>query len=87
MIHFLLINKLSYIPTVCEVCQIYKSHKLPFIISSNKAKDPFMIIHIDAWSLSPLISRNGYTWYVSFIDEHTHCTWIYFLKTKKDVKD
>jgi transposase InsO family protein len=30
-------------------------------------------------------SLSGYVYYVSFIDDFSHKTWIYFLKTKSEV--
>jgi hypothetical protein len=27
----------------------------------------------------------GYIYYVSFIDDHSHKTWVYFLKSKDEV--
>ena len=33
----------------------------------------------------PTTSLSGYVYYVSFIDEYSHKTWIYFLKRKDEV--
>lgn len=58
--YLLSLDKMSSIPIVCEVCQLSKSHKLPFIVSSNKARAPLMVTYIDVWGPSPLVSRNGF---------------------------
>ena len=33
----------------------------------------------------PSISLSGYEYYVTFIDDYSRNTWIYFLKTKSEV--
>jgi transposase InsO family protein len=33
----------------------------------------------------PSTSINGYVYYVSFIDDYSHKTWAYFLKSKDEV--
>lgn len=64
-------NKFSYVSIFCKICQLHKSYKLPFITFLHKEKVSLMIIHTDVWDPSPVVSRNGFGWYVSFIDEYT----------------
>lgn len=45
------------------------------------------VVHSDVWGSAPITSRSGFCWYVSFIDEFSRSTWIYFLRDKDDVKD
>jgi hypothetical protein len=33
----------------------------------------------------PSTSLNEYAYYVSFIDDYSHKTWVYFLKSKDEV--
>jgi hypothetical protein len=33
----------------------------------------------------PSTSLSGYVYYVSFIDDYSHKTWVYFLKSKDEV--
>lgn len=45
------------------------------------------LVHSDLWGPSPIISRNGCLYYVSFVDHFNRFTWIYLLKRKSDVAD
>ena len=59
--------------------------KKPFSSSDNKAKEILDIIHSDVCGPMTATSLSGYVYYVSFIDDFSRKTWIYFLKGKKEV--
>lgn len=61
-----------------------KSHKLPFNLSNSKVSKPLEIIHIDLWGPAPLISKQGFKYYVNFLDDYNRFNWIYPLKTKDE---
>ena len=42
-------------------------------------------MHYDVWGLTPVISIDGFHYYVLFIDHFTRFTWIYLLKSKSKV--
>ena len=42
-------------------------------------------VHSDVCGSMTTTSLNGYVYYVSFIDDYSHKTWIYFLKGKNEV--
>lgn len=44
-----------------------------------------MLIYTNVWGLSPIISKDGYRYYVSFIDHKTRYIWMYPMKLKLDV--
>lgn len=70
----------------CVDCSINKSHKLPFSqTSSLKATKPLEIVYSDVWT-SPLVSIDGFKYYVIFVDQFTHYIWFYPLWQKSDVK-
>lgn len=71
--------------TLCSSCLKAKCHKLPFTISETVTHHPLELIHTDLWGPSPVKSRNGFTYYVSFIDNFSRFTWLYLLKSKSDV--
>lgn len=79
-------NKISSFATSkCESCCLGKSHVLPFPIHYSHATAHFDVIHTDVWGIAPQLSRMGYKCYVTFIDDQSRYTWIYFLRLKSDV--
>ena len=51
----------------------------------TKTKGALELIHSDVCGPIPSISLSGYEYYVTFIDDYSKKTWIYFLKTKSEV--
>lgn len=76
-------NKISRL--VCDACQLGKSHKLPFPVSSTVYLKPLELVMSDLWGPSSSLSYKGFRYYATFVDAFTHFTWIYFLKNKSDV--
>lgn len=71
--------------SLCSSCCVSKSHRLPYSLSETTYSAPLELIHSDLWGSSPFVSRNGYCYYVSFIDQFNRYCWIYVLKRKSDV--
>ena len=59
--------------------------KNPFPSSDSKAKGIVDIIHSDVCGPMSAASLCGYLYYVSFIDDYSRKSWIYFLKSKDEV--
>jgi Reverse transcriptase (RNA-dependent DNA polymerase)/gag-polypeptide of LTR copia-type/GAG-pre-integrase domain len=74
-------NKLS----LCHNCCLAKAHRLPFSSSVISTSSPLELVHSDVWGPAPLISHNGFRYYVLFIDDYTCFTWIYFMKSKDEL--
>ena len=70
----------------CSACHINKTHKLPFLTSTVLSSELLEVIYSDVWS-SLIIPRDGYKYYVLFVDHFTKYMWIYPLKNKSDVHD
>ena len=62
-----------------------KNTKKTFPSSKRKAKGILEIIHSDVCGLMSSSSLRGYVYYVSFIDDFSRKTWIYFLKNKDEL--
>ena len=62
-----------------------KNVKSPFPSSDSKAKGILDIVHSDMCGPMTATSLSGYVYYVSFIDDYSRKTWIYFLKGKNEV--
>jgi transposase InsO family protein len=59
--------------------------KKPFPSSDSKTKGVLDLIHSDVCGPMSVTSLSGYAYYVSFIDDFSCKTWIYFLKNKDEV--
>jgi hypothetical protein len=70
---------------VCNGCAQGKNIKNPFPKRDIKTEGVLEIIHSYVCGPIPSSSISGYVYYVSFIDDYSHKTWIYFLKTKDEV--
>jgi len=42
-------------------------------------------VHTDVWGIAPVISHEHYRYFVTFIDDFTRFTWVYFLRSKSEV--
>lgn len=69
---------------ICEACQLGKNHKLYFLTTETKTSQILELIHTYLWGPSSVLSRDGYTYYISFIDDFSRYTWIYPLKLKPE---
>lgn len=58
--------------------------KLPFSSSDFVSSRPLERIHCDLWGPSPVVSPQGFRYYVIFIDNFSRFTWLYPLKLKSD---
>jgi transposase InsO family protein len=70
---------------ICKGCAQGKNVKKPFPSSDSKAKGVLDIIHLDMCGPMSTTSLSMYVYYVSFIDDFSRKTWIYFLKAKNEV--
>jgi hypothetical protein len=70
---------------VCKGCAQGKNIKNPFPKSDSKAEGFLELIHLDVCGPIPSTSLSRYVYYVLFIDQYYHKTWVYFLKSKDEV--
>jgi len=78
-------NILSNASVSCSVCKLVKSKTLPFPSGAHCASTCFELIHSDVWGMSPVVSHAQYKYFVTFIDDYSRFTWIYFLRSKSEV--
>nr|CAN62271.1 hypothetical protein VITISV_010713 [Vitis vinifera] len=69
----------------CDSCKFGKSKTLPFPLHASRASHCFDLIHSDVWEPSPVSSHEKFKYYVTFIDDHSRFTWVYFLRSKSEV--
>jgi hypothetical protein len=70
---------------VCKGCALGNNAKGIFSISDNKSKGMLDIIHLDVCGQMTMPSLGKYLYYLIFINDYSHKTWIYFLKAKNEV--
>ena len=68
---------------VCKGCALGKYTKISFPSSDSRIAGTLDLIHYHLCGPMSSVSLRGYTYYVTFIDDHSRKTWIYFLKSKK----
>ena len=67
---------------------IYGKHNRVRLPSgATRAKGVLELIHSDVFGLVPVLSLGKSVYYVSFIDDFSRNTWIYFLRNKSEVFD
>ncbi|GKC18112.1 retrovirus-related pol polyprotein from transposon TNT 1-94, partial [Tanacetum coccineum] len=69
-------------PIICTPCQLAKGQRLSFNNNVKRSLHPLDLIHGDLWGPSPICSKDGYGYYVAFVDDCSRFTWLYPLKTK-----
>ena len=82
-------NMVSGLPRVgnscdkCEACILGKQHRLPFNSgNSRRARYPLELVHTDLVGPMQVTSIGGSTYSMTFIDDFSRRTWLYFLKNK-----
>ena len=68
---------------VCRGCALGKYTKTVFTSSDSRSVGVIDLIHFDLCGPMSFVSLRGYEYYLTFIDDHSRKTWIYFLKSKK----
>jgi hypothetical protein len=70
---------------VCKGCALDKHAKVAFPSSEHRSRRILDLIHSDVCGPMSLTSLIGNLYYVTFIDDSSRKTWIYFMKTKDEV--
>ena len=77
------INKTPKI-AFCDACQFGKNHLKHFDSVITKTTAPLQLLYADLWGPSHTISTQGYSYYLSILDDYSRFTWIFPLKAKSD---
>ena len=70
-------------PSICNACQLAKSHQLPYSSSVHHSSSPLDLIFSDVWGPAPT-SVGGYKYYISFIDDFSKFSWIYLMHDRSE---
>jgi hypothetical protein len=69
----------------CKGCAMGKYTKTTFPNSDSRTCGILDLIHSNVCGSMSSVSLSGYKYYVTFIDDHSRKTWIYFMRTKDEV--
>jgi transposase InsO family protein len=69
----------------CRGCTLGKNTKGPYPSSDSRSKGILDLVHSDVCGPMTVSSLGGFLYYVTFIDDFSRKTWIYFMKTKDEV--
>ncbi|KAG9454135.1 hypothetical protein H6P81_007039 [Aristolochia fimbriata] len=70
---------------LCEGCIKGKQHRLSFEAGhSRKARRPLELVHTNIAGPFEVTSLGGNRYYLTFIDDFSRYTWVYFLKEKSE---
>ena len=71
----------------CETCIGGKYHRSPFKPSKRQVNEPLELVHTDVCGEISEKSTGSAEYFMTFTDEKTHYSWVYFLKTKDQAFD
>lgn len=76
--------KLSHVhDDTCKGCAMGKNTKSPFHSKERRSKEILALVHFDLCGPMSIASPSGFLYYVTFIDDFSRKTWIYFLRSKE----
>ena len=70
---------------VCQGCALAKNVKKSFPNSDNRANGILDIIYSDLCGPMLVTTQSGHLYFMTFIDDYSQKTWIYFLKSKESL--
>ena len=68
----------------CLACRLAKQTALPFNNSESVSHGPFDLIHFDIWGPSSNATIGGSRYFVIFVDDYSHFTWLYRMKNRSE---
>ena len=71
----------------CETCIRGKHHRSPFEPSKRQVNEPLELVHTDVCGKLSEKSIGSEEHFMTFTDEKTHNSWVYFLSTKDQAFD
>ncbi len=85
-----LVNRLDYNTSkevgVCEACNWRETmYKNSFKPSKTETSAPLELVHSDVSGKMGQRSRGGAEYFLTLLDDKTHYTWVYPLKTKDGI--
>lgn len=60
--------------SLCFACYQAKSHQRPYPSLQSTSNAPLQLLFTNIWGLAPTLSRGGFRYYVSFVDDFSYFT-------------
>jgi hypothetical protein len=70
---------------LCKHCVYGKQNRVRFPSGATRTEGILQLVHNDVFGPLSVPSFGKYVYYVSFIDDFSRTTWIYFLTNKSEV--
>uniref|UniRef100_A0A803KNI3 Integrase catalytic domain-containing protein n=1 Tax=Chenopodium quinoa TaxID=63459 RepID=A0A803KNI3_CHEQI len=67
---------------ICMTCPAAKFTKLPYTLSSSRAKHALELIHIDIWGAFRVTNIYNQRYFLTIVDDYSRVTWVKLLKEK-----
>ena len=68
----------------CLIFPLAKQTRSQFPLSSINTHAPFELIHVDIWGGYHIPSITGAQYFLTIVDDHARCTWVYLIHHKSD---
>ena len=52
---------------------------------NKRVSAPFELIHSDVWAPCPVMSPTGFKYFVTFVNDFSHVTWLYLMKSPSEL--
>ena len=68
----------------CSTCHIAKQNRFLFPNPNKFSEHCFDLIHADIWGPFRHLTHDGFSYFLTLVDDKSSFTWIYMLKNKSD---
>ena len=70
----------------CVSCELGKHHHATFSSRVNsRSSSPFELVHSNIWGPNHMPSIKGFRYFLLFVDDFLHMTWLYLRKERSEV--
>ena len=86
-IRSVILVKSSIFSLICESCELGKHHRATFLSRVNsRNSSPFELAYSDILGHSRMPSIKDFRYFLLFIDDFSHMTWLYLLREVRSVQ-
>ncbi|GKB38252.1 ribonuclease H-like domain-containing protein, partial [Tanacetum coccineum] len=71
----------------CDICHKAKQTRESLPFSDHQTIIIGEIVHLDLWGPYKVISKDGFGYFLTIVDDYTRVVWVYLVKTKDEVYD